>query len=325
MYLVRFVHVQDNEEDSDQSDNQDSAPLLSTHIKHKSPDLSCQLTGVSTATKSQYPASISIGELLRAGKLVAPISKKSVSLALEHFDAKNQEWSEVKTLDVSVHTNKFASGGFRDAFKCVEMGPNGGKKYWVLKLYNDEARNTIINQLSMTMEDHARKQVQMHEVAKHIAKKMSKKVPQQFGNTFYYNKVYYTKFEGHHATIEEFVRGDFVKYVNNNGHCVAPPGLSTEADKTIYEKAEALVHYSYSLSEGKMMLIDIQGSGYALYDPEIATESLKADDNEDDTDSSEILFCCGNLSTMAIQGFLNEHVCNKYCKMLALSEYKDGN
>jgi hypothetical protein len=68
------------------------------------------------------------------------------------------------------------------------------------------------------------------------------------------------------------------------------------------------------------MLIDIQGSGYALCDPEIATESLKDDD---DNDNSEILFCCGNLSTMAIQGFLNEHFCNKYCKMLALSDNAD--
>ncbi len=293
-------------------------------VKRISPDLSCQLTGVSTATTSQYPASISIGELLHAGKLVAPISKKPASLVLEHFDAKNQEWSEVKTLNVSVYTNKFASGGFRDAFKCVETGPTVEKKYWVLKLYNDKARNTIINQLSMTMDDHARNQVQMHEVAKHIAKKMSKKAPQQFGNSFYYNKAYYTKFEGHHATIEEFINGDFVKYIDNNGHCVLPPDSSTQDNKAMYAKAETLVHYSYALSEGKMMLIDIQGCGYALCDPEIATESLRTDDNEDDTHSSEILFCCGNLSTMAIQGFLNEHACNKYCKMLALSEYKDG-
>ena len=56
-----------------------------------------------------------------------------------------------------MYTNKFASGGFRDAFKCVETGPNGEIKYWVLKLYNANASNTIINQLSMTMVDHARK------------------------------------------------------------------------------------------------------------------------------------------------------------------------
>jgi hypothetical protein len=319
--MVRFVHVQDNEEDSEHSDNFDNFHVRSNCVKPKASNSSCQITGVSTSVvKSQFPASISIGELLRAGKLVAPASKKTVSLALEHFDITNQEWSEVRTLNTSVYTNKFASGGFRDAFKCVETGPNGEIKYWVLKLYNANARNTIINQLSMTMVDHARKQVQMHEVAKHFAKKMSKKVPGTFGNTFFYNKVYYTKFEDQHATIEEYINGYFVKYVNNNGHCVLPPESSTQDEKVIYEKAETLVHYSYALSEGKMMLIDIQGSGYALCDPEIATESLKDDD---DNDNSEILFCCGNLSTMAIQGFLNEHSCNKYCKMLALSDNAD--
>lgn len=318
MYLVRFVHVQENEEDSEHSDHFDNFPVRSNGVKPKASNLSCQITGVSASgVKSQYPVSISIGELLRAGKLVAPTSKKTVSLALEHFDITNQEWSEVQTLNVSMYTNKFASGGFRDAFKCVETGFSGEKNYWVLKLYNANARNTIINQLSMTMVDHARKQVQMHEVAKHFAKKMSKKAPGTFGNTFFYNKVYYTKFEDQHGTIEEYVNGNFVKYVNNNGHCVLPPESSTQDEKVIYEKAETLVHYSYALSEGKMMLIDIQGSGYALCDPEIATESLKDDD---DNENSEILFCCGNLSTMAIQGFLNEHACNKYCKMLALSE-----
>ena len=165
MYLVRFVHVQDNEA-SEKSDNHDSVPT--NHVKHQSQNLSCQLTGVSKATTSQYPVSISIGELLRAGKLVAPASKKSASLTLEHFDAENQEWSETKTLNVSVYTDKFASGGFRDAFKCVETGSDLGK-YWVLKLYNDKTRHTIITQLSMTMDEHARKQVQKHEVAKYIA------------------------------------------------------------------------------------------------------------------------------------------------------------
>ena len=85
-----------------------------------------------------------------------------------------------------------------------------------------------------------------------------------------------------------------------------------------------MVHFSYALSEGKMTLIDIQGCGYALCDPEIATAILRDDDDGDDLNSSEILFCCGNLSIIAIQGFLNEHACNKYCKMLVLSEYKGG-
>ena len=139
---------------------------------------------------------------------------------------------------------------------------------------------------------------------RNMLQQKSKKARATFGNKFFYNKVYYTKFEDQHATIEEFLSGNFFKYVNNNAHWVLPPEPLTQDEKIIYEKAGTLVHYSYALSE-KKMLIDIQGSGYALCDPEIATQSLK-----DDDDSSEILFCCGNLSTMAIHGFLAEHSCN---------------
>ena len=39
----------------------------------------------------------------------------------------------------------------------------------------------------------------------------------------------------------------------------------------VYEKAQCLVHYSYQISEKKLMLLDIQGSFFKLYDPEIAT------------------------------------------------------
>ena len=43
-------------------------------------------------------------------------------------------------------------------------------------------------------------------------------------------------------------------------------------EEVLIEKAECLVHYSYDSSNRKLMIIDIQGSNYHLYDPEIATE-----------------------------------------------------
>ena len=55
------------------------------------------------------------------------------------------------------------------------------------------------------------------------------------------------------------------------------------------------------------MIVDIQGSGANLFDPEIATMELLAD--------GKILFCAGNLSKTAIDAFSLQHVCNKYCKI----------
>jgi hypothetical protein len=65
------------------------------------------------------------------------------------------------------------------------------------------------------------------------------------------------------------------------------------------------------------MLLDIQGMGYQLFDPEIATN--KVQDEED----NEVYFCCGNCSFVGINAFLAAHKCNKYCEMMCLAENKD--
>ena len=67
--------------------------------------------------------------------------------------------------------------------------------------------------------------------------------------------------------MEEFVPGEFQKYVNNHETCYAPV---MEDLHEVYAKVECLVHFSYTFSEGKMMLVDLQGLMFKLYDPEIA-------------------------------------------------------
>ena len=75
------------------------------------------------------------------------------------------------------------------------------------------------------------------------------------------------------------------------------------------------MHYSYENSNHELMLLDIQGCGYRLFDPEIP--SAKLVDDED----NEILFTAGNLSKEAISTFIKEHVCNYYCDQLGLHSY----
>ena len=74
--------------------------------------------------------------------------------------------------------------------------------------------------------------------------------------------------------------------------------------KDLFLKAQTLVHYSYVLRDLKLMLLDIQGSAFTLYDPEIATEQIM------DKEHHEIYFCCGNCSSLAIAAFQSDHVCN---------------
>ena len=103
----------------------------------------------------------------------------------------------------------------------------------------------------------------------------AKNVPPEIGRTFEYIKVFFAVFKEQPVTAEEYVEGEFQKYVNNNGMCITSPA---EGFDEICAKAQGLVHFSYHISERKLMLLDIQGSSFKLYNPEIATTDLLGND-----------------------------------------------
>ena len=268
---MRFAVVQDVDDD-DNDDGQDD-----DHVEERSwspgvSSFSSPLPSVQTQSQQQkvYPKSISIDELMKAGKLVKPKPVTKVTLEIEEFCMGSRQWQLGQNITVMLEDEKFSSGGFRDAFMATETG-SPAKRKWVLKKYNDSSVKTIEETLSLTVEDHARKQVQMHSVASAIATKFSSNAPDEFGQSFSY-KIFYTKLNEVPATLEEFVDGTFAKHINNNGGFVEPATDCGYRIKTIFEKAQALVHFSYVCSGEVMMLLDIQGSDYNLYDPEIATK-----------------------------------------------------
>ena len=53
-----------------------------------------------------------------------------------------------------------------------------------------------------------------------------------------------------------------------------------------------------------------------LFDPEIASAKLLSDRTE------EYLFCNGNLSSMAIEKFIEKHTYNRFCGAIGLSALK---
>ena len=105
----------------------------------------------------------------------------------------------------------------------------------------------------------------------------------------------------------KYLEETFQKHVNNNGYvCGDGSELSI--------KAETFSHYTYVSSGKQLMVLDIQGVDYTLCDPEIATSELL--DNADNS----IFFCCGNLSSQAIDKFNEEHICNRFCDLLGLDK-----
>lgn len=103
--------------------------------------------------------------------------------------------------------------------------------------------------------------------------------------------------------LKNLLRGGFTKYINNSGE------LSVN-DSEIMKKAENLAHFSYDRSEKELMILDMHGSGYNLFDPEIALKTL--------IEGEEVLFSTGSLSTTAINKFISVLDCNVYCNLLAL-------
>ena len=172
------------------------------------------LVAISPSTpQTKYPKSLSIGHILRAGKLVLPPLKKALSL--EMFDVENCKWVKSSVLSVEIEKTKFDSDDFRDAFraKCVEKSSSLLGE-WVIKKYRDEVTTTIRQQFQMSVEDRTRKQVQMHAVARNLTARFAAKEPREFGHILIYGKVFHSEWDNCPLTAEEYVSGVFSKYIN---------------------------------------------------------------------------------------------------------------
>ena len=204
-----------------------------------------------------------------------------------------------------IEKDVLGSGGFRQAFKARSSSPNVNNATWVVKKYLARAAKEITEDIKITIEEHTKKVVQMHALAKNIADHLSKKVQElnvskEFRETLKLN-IYLAKLDGECLTLEEFIEGKFEKYMNNTGEvCVS-------GDDVIGQKAECLSHFSYDISNSQLLVVDLQGSGHMLCDPEIATAQMFDSDEE-------FLFCAGNLDVVAIIAtFVKVHVSNKFC------------
>ena len=84
------------------------------------------------------------------------------------------------------------------------------------------------------MEIHTKKVVQMHSLAKNFADQLAQKDDLiEFGQALQYGKLYFGKEldNGEFVTVEEYIDGNFVKYLNNNGMvCIKTSALSEKAE-----------------------------------------------------------------------------------------------
>ena len=261
--------------------------------------------------ETQCVASISLSEMLKLGQVIAPNKRIDIlNIQLEEFSADSLTWCAPTEVRLSVDKQPFASGASRNAFHATAISglPHGR---YVLKRQRED-RLLDIQDLFESEEVHTRKSVQMQTLARNLASSLKKQALglKEYGKTFSFTKVYFGKYGDEVVTIESHINGDFCKYINNNGNIIL------QDCSEIALKAETFAHYTYEKSEKKLIVLDVQGVGFTLTDPEIASAELRDSKNN-------ILFCSGNLSILAIQTFLSMHTCNHYCSLLGLSKVQE--
>ena len=144
-------------------------------------------------------------------------------------------WSGKETpVEFKIECEPFGIGGFRKAFKASGSGEFKGST-WVVKRYLENAKKDIL-ELGQSLEEHTKKVVQMHYLARNFTAKLKEELVAQdneilFGETFSYKKIFMGKIGEEYVTIEEFVDGTFRKYVNNNGNVCCKGGRSALFDK----------------------------------------------------------------------------------------------
>ena len=145
--------------------------------------------------------------------------------------------------------------GFHNELNCQDVQIS-----WVIKGYLPKVVDEIVKDLHQTVEEHTRKVVQMHLLARNFANQLSKMVKElkckEFGETLKYKNIYLAKMEDDEwVTLEQYIKGDFRKYIHNNGKVCVP------ADHIICLKVQCLSHFSYLKSNFQLMVLDIHGSG----------------------------------------------------------------
>ncbi|XP_067107041.1 alpha-protein kinase 2 isoform X1 [Osmerus mordax] len=105
-----------------------------------------------------------------------------------------------------------------------------------------------------------------------------------------------------YATLEEELRGDFVKYSVRDGKEINLMRRDSEAG----QKCCTFQHWVYHKTEGNLLVTDMQGVGMRLTDVGIATCKKGYRGFR------------GNCATSFIDQFKVLHLCNKYCELLGL-------
>ena len=187
--------------------------------------------------------------MMKLRKLIRNKERSSAKVLIKKFNMQNNEWSISKEVIFEIQDKASAEGGFRMAFKEKSDDESFSGNTWLVKKYNASSKETF-KKMGKTCEMQSRKAVQMNCLARYFSVSFSKavlEICEDFCECFNYKPVYFGKINHKCVTVEEFLTGDFQKYINNNSSIFLN-------DLVITEKAKIFVHYTYEKSNNRLML-----------------------------------------------------------------------
>lgn len=217
-----------------------------------------------------------------------PFPKDLVNLKEETVTKRWYEWEkkawETKTINVKIADEHFAEGGMRVAHFMLLCGEDGAPdERLVAKRQKEDA-----NRVELYDTD-----VMMQAACQAIANAFNQRKP--FKKVDFVDCYVIQRKDGTWWGVEPYLTGKYIKYNNNYGY----------VDKDSRNTPQAFTHFSHEYTEGKMMIVDIQGVGDHYTDPQIHTADGEG-------------FGMGNIGQRGIDRFFKTHWCNPICVHLGL-------
>jgi hypothetical protein len=103
--------------------------------------------------------------------------------------------------------------------------------------------------------------------------------------------------------VEPYIPGTYIKYNNNGGY----------VNKEFSATTQAFSHFTYQMTKGSLMVVDLQGVNHIMTDPQIHSFH-----------NSRTKFGKGNLGSKGMAAFFATHVCNDTCRLLKLNDKFDA-
>jgi hypothetical protein len=221
------------------------------------------------------------GRELRPWPDMSVFPEESVSKRWYSWNKKQWIGSQVV---VRLDPQKFAEGSMRVAHYVTELQPDGAERRCVAKRMKAQSKQGV-----GMYENDVMTQAACQAIARAYNLRKPAK-PVQFLDAFLIQQD-----DGTLWHVETYLPGKFVKHNNNWG-------IVAGARNT----PQAFSHFSYEFSQGRLVVVDIQGVDDFYTDPQIHTTDKQG-------------FGIGNMGQPGIDRFLRTHHCSELCTNLGLT------